>query len=96
MLAIAKAVDMYDVCLVLEQKKFRANSYVPPSRRKPGYVDPDFAFISSETSLSPTINAFPPTVLVSPTVPSSRNPVCWNYQKMGHTRQSCPEPRKLL
>ncbi|KAL3277955.1 hypothetical protein HHI36_013296 [Cryptolaemus montrouzieri] len=92
--------ELEDACLKLEIKKFRADSYVPPSRRRQGYVEPDLAFVSypSISTSSSEVN------VVSDTRPAKLNQrpssnnmiVYWNCQRSGHHRQSCPEARKLL
>lgn len=49
--------ELESECLKLEAKKYRVDHYVPPSRRRRGFVEPDFAFIES----SITSENFTPT-----------------------------------
>lgn len=86
--------QLEDECLILETKKFRADSYKPPSAKKSTHVEPDFAFIQSSTSQL--------TLDVQQTSPSSNfnalnssvhaNVTCFNCRKQGHLVQQCTEP----
>lgn len=49
--------QLEDECLKIEVKKYRADSYIPPSRRRQGIVDPSFAFISDNIPTNTTQNA---------------------------------------
>lgn len=88
-------------CLKLEAKKYRADHYVPPSRRRQQFVEPDFAFIApSSSSSTPSICANPPSVdeVRPPTSMPIQRPaiVCWNCNSPGHPYRACTLSRKLL
>uniref|UniRef100_A0AAR5QHS1 RNA-directed DNA polymerase n=1 Tax=Dendroctonus ponderosae TaxID=77166 RepID=A0AAR5QHS1_DENPD len=42
--------ELEDECLRVEAKKFRADQYVPPTRRRHTLVEPDFAFVSAPST----------------------------------------------
>lgn len=42
--------QLEEECLKLEVKKYRVDNYVPPSRKKQQFVEPDFAFVSTGTT----------------------------------------------
>lgn len=91
--------ELEEECLKLETKKYRVESYVPPSRKRQQFVEPDFAFLAvpepppcSTDSLSDRMYVNE----ISPHNDSSRISVkCWNCQKNGHLNRNCPEPRKI-
>lgn len=86
-------------CLKLETKKYRVESYVPPSRKRQQFVEPDFAFISVENP-QPSTSSYDSSDQVCavnqepPRDRSSSELKCWNCQKKGHLNRNCPEPRK--
>lgn len=43
-------------CLKLETKKYRAEHYVPPSRKRQQFVEPDFAFVGVDQPTSDAVN----------------------------------------
>lgn len=102
--------ELEEECLKLEAKKYRADHYVPPSRKRHGFVEPDFAFVATEDSrpssfddhiILPAIEV----VNTSPKVPhfnpqqlppsTSRPLTCWNCNRTGHLNRQCPDPRKM-
>lgn len=91
-------------CLKLEVKKYRAESYVPPSRKKQQFVEPDFAFVGVQNSQPSTSYNFIDEEnqvseisrgLQNNSHNSSREITCWNCQKTGHINRNCPNPRKM-
>lgn len=95
--------ELEDQCLILEGKKYRAEHYVPPSRRRQNFVEPDFAFVSDSPEEVPNDNLF-----TTPSVQeirhntntnlnnrAPRDVTCWNCQKTGHLNRDCPIPRKI-
>ena len=90
-------------CLKLETKKYRVENYVPPSRRKNAFVEPDFAFVDvTPTSENPCHFSNPDNSSVNidrVDTPSGSRPnssiVCWNCQNTGHINRNCPNPRKI-
>lgn len=44
--------ELESECLKLESKKYRVDHYMPPSRKRRDFVEPDFAFISSSNSFN--------------------------------------------
>lgn len=102
--AVNSLEELEDQCLVLEGKKYRAEHYVPPSRRRQNFVEPDFAFVSDSPEEALTDNRFSTpnvqeirhntnTSLNNNRVP--REVTCWNCQKTGHLNRDCPTPRKI-
>lgn len=89
--------ELEEQCLRLEAKKYRAEHYVPPSRRRQGFVEPDFAFVSD---IQDCLSSGHPTEdvqevsHVQTSNPRSREVTCWNCQKTGHYNRDCPSPRK--
>lgn len=90
--------ELEEQCLALESKKYRAEHYVPPSRKRHGFVEPDFAFVSDLGEALPRSES----VGISEvgkfdsrgTRLGSRVFVCWNCQKEGHLSRDCPNPKK--
>jgi len=87
-------------CLKLEAKKFRAEHYVPPSRKRHGFVEPDFAFIEAHSSAFNRVESPLPAVneIQQPTprhFPPTRILTCWNCNQTGHLNRQCPNPRKI-
>ncbi|KAK9674593.1 Integrase zinc binding domain [Popillia japonica] len=80
-------------CLKLEEKRYRADSYKPPSRKRTHYVEPDLACVTvpvvSSCSTSVTSESTPGTVAD----PSTRTR-CFNCDKLGHMFRSCTAPRR--
>lgn len=111
-LAVVNSLEeLEEECLKLEAKKYRAEHYVPPSRKRHGFVEPDFAFVAAEDSRSsnfdkdrvlPSIQEvkIPPQQLPQfdprQLPPSTSRPVtCWNCKKTGHVSRQCPDFRKI-
>ncbi|KAL3269388.1 hypothetical protein HHI36_008458 [Cryptolaemus montrouzieri] len=99
-LTVSTMQEFEDACLELEVKKFKADSYVPLSRRRYGYVDPDLAFISVPSSSTSSnqldiVSEVRPIEAIQPSALSGMV-VCWNCERSGHHRHSYPEPKKLL
>lgn len=71
---IASICQLEEECLKLEIKKYRSDNYVPPSRRKNQFVEPDFAFVGAETTLHHVTSLRPETSLfASECTPSASN-----------------------
>ena len=93
--------ELEDECLKLERKKYRAENYVPPSRKRQQFVEPDFAFIAVENSLSQSstgtlnVDKIEETHQVTHQSGPSRTITCWNCQKTGHLNRNCPNPKKI-
>lgn len=87
--------ELEDECLKLERKKFRADSYRPPSRKRNTFVEPDFAFVGTDDRASSsrrvTINE---NVNVVTDTPISQNVCCYNCGQPGHRFQNCTAPRR--
>lgn len=100
--------ELEEECLKLEAKKYRAEHYVPPSRKRHGFVEPDFAFVATEDSRQSSfdnrvpsleaVNTSPPQMpQFNPRQlpPSTSKPfTCWNCNRTGHLNRQCPDPRK--
>lgn len=101
--------ELEEECLKLEAKKYRAEHYVPPSRKRHGFVEPDFAFISTDEPL-PSASRNAPNNMVNFPAPTSevvevrqqpsghntsRSVICWNCKKAGHINRQCPDPKKI-
>lgn len=88
--------ELEEECLKLETKKYRVESYVPPSRKRHQFVEPDFAFVEVESrpssSTEPVTSQQTSVNEVSP--PTRSNLVCWNCQAPGHLNRNCPNPKK--
>lgn len=88
--------ELEEECLKLETKKYRVESYVPPSRKRHQFVEPDFAFVEVESqpssSAEPVASQQTSVNEVSP--PTRSNLVCWNCQAPGHLNRNCPNPKK--
>lgn len=80
-------------CLKLESRKYRADNYVPPSRRRGNLVEPDFAFVSSQVPSSSvqSINACDS----NPSNQTASSLSCWNCHRQGHLSRNCRQPRKI-
>jgi hypothetical protein len=95
--------ELEEECIKLEVKKYRAESYVPPSRRRQQFVEPDFAYVGNEEPRPSTSEAYVNEnrdVAVGEVSQdrhngSSRNITCWNCKKTGHLNRDCPNPRKM-
>lgn len=102
--------ELESECLKLEAKKYRADHYVPPPRRRLNLVEPDFAYIgaSEPCNSGPSINSCEDSLSKAITGPlpnasaiadqhnrSKANVICWNCQGQGHLSRNCPKPRKL-
>lgn len=98
--------ELEDECLKLEAKKYRAENYVPPNRkRQQQFVEPDFAFVSAHSSRishfsSPDESPEAEEVIEAEAVyrTSSNNATkvtCWNCKKVGHLNRDCPDPKKI-
>lgn len=84
--------ELEDACLQLELKKYRADNYLPPSRRKQNYVDPEFVFVScGDTSRS--VNAISDDSPKPSTSTERSSSACWDCQKVA---QNCPKPKNLV
>lgn len=87
-------------CLKLEAKKYRAEHYVPPPRRRVNLVEPDFAFVDTNANVEQTsgVSAVKQNNSVVPTSTEQRSQIrvtCWNCHKVGHLNRDCTQPRKL-
>lgn len=85
--------ELESECLKLEAKKYRAEHYVPPPRRRGNLVEPDFAFV--ETSDSGNSRPSMEISAVEPRTNGRRNIICWNCQGQGHLNRECTAPRKM-
>ena len=89
--------ELEEECLKLEAKKYRAESYVPPARKRHGFVEPDFAFIAAdEPSVHLSNDSIPDVSEVAQAgskVLTSRTVTCWNCGKTGHLNRQCPNPK---
>jgi len=96
-LPVVKTIEeLEQECLKLETKKYRAEHYVPPSRKRQQFVEPDFAFVGVD---EPSSSNVPPSFGVNRVdLPNSRpqkpNLVCWNCQNTNHLNRDCPSPKK--
>jgi hypothetical protein len=102
--------ELEDECLKLEVKKYRSDHYHPPTRVRRSYVEPDFAFVSTQgnarssemMSVPYSPNNAPQFSSPDSVPPCEANAVnhatasCWNCLKTGHVLRNCPAPRKLL
>jgi len=82
--------ELEDECLKLEAKKYRADHFVPPARKRHGFVEPDFAFVSVDVPV--TVGR--PVHEVS-VVPSPKSAGCWNCGEQGHLSRQCTLPKTL-
>lgn len=85
-------------CLKLEAKKYRAEHYAPPPRRRNNLVEPDFAFVETSCEEPATSVFAVQNSNTSSNVQNSRGSsqiTCWNCRKTGHTNKECKQPRKL-
>lgn len=74
---VASMSQLEEECLRLEIKKYRSDNYVPPSRRKNQFVEPDFAFVGAETTHHHVTSLRPETPLfASECTPSAPNNIC--------------------
>lgn len=91
-LPVVNTIDeLEEECLKLETKKHRVEHYIPPSRKKHNtFVEPDFAFISSDYH---TQNDHVDAVL--PREQTPRKVTCWNCRMEGHLNKDCRSPRTL-
>lgn len=90
--------ELEDECLKLEVKKFRSDSYIPPPRRRQDYADPDLAFVESCSNALPSTEQRDSVMEVSNAATKARDAqiTCWNCRKVGHTRHSCREPKRIV
>lgn len=92
--------ELEECCMALEAKKYRAEHYVPPSRKRQGFVEPDFAFVSDMRESLPGNHANDSVQEIRHVNPQAENRrpreiVCWNCQKTGHYNRDCTSPRKI-
>lgn len=99
--------ELEDECLKLEAKKYRAEAYVPPSRKKKQQlVEPDFAFVCHDSNpdskcidvgSSPysSLTSSPQVGAVSQWRDDKRKIICWNCKSEGHVNRDCPKPKML-
>nr|WP_253308878.1 hypothetical protein [Rickettsia endosymbiont of Ceutorhynchus assimilis] len=83
-------------CLKLEAKKYRAEHYVPPPRRRVNLVEPDFTFVETSDTV-PDVSALRLNE-GSGAENSNRSrssALCWNCQKPGHLNRECKQPKRL-
>ncbi|KAK9730858.1 Reverse transcriptase (RNA-dependent DNA polymerase) [Popillia japonica] len=85
--------ELEDECLKLEQEKYRADFYKPPSRKRTHYVEPDLACVAipaaSSRGTSVTSESTPVTAAVT-----STQTRCFNCDKLGHMFRSCTAPKR--
>lgn len=85
LLEVSTLAELEEECLKLEVRKYRAEHHVSPSHRKPtNYVEPDFAFVSSNMPTT-EVQASSPRPTASLTY--------WNCHQIGHSYQRCSRPR---
>lgn len=85
--------ELEQECLKLEVKKYRAETYVPPSRKRQQFVEPDFAYVSLDVAAQ-TSNVSDLSNDVAELCSTPMNIVCWNCRKPGHVNRNCTSPRK--
>lgn len=86
--AVKTLSELEEECLKLEIKKFRAEHHVAPTLKRSAHVEPDFAFVKSQSEPLATDEAY--AIRPGP----SRPMTCWNCQKTGHLRQDCTAAQK--
>lgn len=82
--------ELEEECLKLETKKYRADTYVSPTQQTSSFVEPEFAYVSSQ----PSTSIANPRVNEIRTVTSPKPLSCWNCQSEGHIYRDCTAPRK--
>lgn len=86
--------QLEEECLKLEVKKFRADSYMPPSRKQHSYVEPNFAFVSCPSTSSDVESLSAQVARVN--VSAHTGIKCWNCNELGHPHHRCTKPRKMF
>ena len=91
--------ELEEECLKLEAKKYRVENYVPPSRKRQQFVEPDFAFVAVEDSRSssetPRVDRVDEVNEVAHATRPPRVVNCWNCQEPGHLNRNCPNPKRI-
>lgn len=93
---VSSITDLEEECLKLETKKFRCDNYVPPSRRRQRFVEPDFAFVAEEPSHVARVCDQGVEIDSMERQPRRRETVpiqCWNCGKDGHIARVCRSRR---
>lgn len=85
--------QLEDECLKLEQRKYRADHYKPPSRRRSNYVEPDLACVSIPEPM-PSRSRTSVPVSVAAVQPATGR--CFNCDQLGHAFRNCSAPRRTF
>lgn len=83
--------ELEDECLKLEHKKYRADHYKPPVRKRNTYVEPDFAFVSAGVSEGEQTEVRVSAIASRRAAPDLK---CYNCGQVGHKFDLCDKPRK--